>query len=95
MRHHSPSHHRPHGHTRRQRLPHHGYVHIAHDVQWEITILANACNVAGHVVIEDQVIIEGMVASSNLCASENTPSLREGRWSARTFRRTSKPRVSR
>ena len=38
------------------------YVHIAHDVQvGNHVILANACNVAGHVVIEDQVIIEGMV----------------------------------
>ena len=38
------------------------YVHIAHDVQvGDRVILANSCNVAGHVIIEDHVIIEGMV----------------------------------
>ena len=55
-------------------------------------ILANACNVAGR-VIEDQVIIGTWWASSNLCAS--AARLRAGvRWSAKTVRRTSRPRVN-
>ena len=38
------------------------YVHLAHDVQiGDRVVLANAVNVAGHVTIDDWVIVEGMV----------------------------------
>ena len=39
------------------------YVHLAHDVQvGNNCIIANAVNVAGHCIIEDFVILEGLVA---------------------------------
>ena len=38
-------------------------------------ILATSCNVAGHVVIEDQVIIEGMVGIQHPAESANMLSL--------------------
>lgn len=39
------------------------YVHVAHDVLiGDHCIIANSANVAGHVVVEDWVVIEGVVA---------------------------------
>ena len=39
------------------------YVHVAHDVLiGDHCIIANSANIAGHVVVEDWVVIEGVVA---------------------------------
>jgi len=42
-------------------MPHHGYVHVAHDcIVGNEVIMANAATLAGHVIIEDQAIIGGL-----------------------------------
>ena len=70
------------------------YTHIAHDaVVGDHCVLANCASIAGHVTIEDWVIIEGWPSSSS-CESDSTPLWQGALLSARTSRRSSRWRAN-
>ena len=62
------------------------YVHVAHDCEiGDNVIIANLVQLAGHVSIDDWVIIEGTTQFNNLFILENMPLLLEGRLLEKMF----------